>query len=191
MDGCQCCCQFSFPLFNARWKCIKNGATGWWLSSQWCNCTFILIRIGVRSSPKSGASPCKNLVHHSSKIWCVPLSKIPSYPLPKSGHLSLQKSGASLFKNLIIFLFQKSPAPSELLLSPQESAKNPSFHTCSHLATVGILQYVDCPDLSYACWPLTILAWWYLPSFFLQDSFQVSLFGRDLLSLMAPISCKS
>ena len=154
--------------------------------------------IALLSWSESVSAPLQNLVHLHAKIWCITLQKSDASPFQKSHHTPFQNlvifSLYNLvypFKNLIIFLFQKSPAPSELLLSPQESAKNPSFHTCSHLATVGILQYVDCPDLSYACWPLTILAWWYLPSFFLQDSFQVSLFGRDLLSLMAPISCKS
>ena len=114
MDGCQCCCQFSFPLFNARWKCIKNGATSWWSSSQWCNCTFILIRIGVRSSPKSGASLFKKLVHLYSKIWCIPstisciLSKIwSSFSSKKSPAI---RTPPQFLKNLLKIL-PSIPAP--------------------------------------------------------------------------------
>ena len=57
---------------------------------QWCNCTFILITIGVHSSPKSGASPLKNLVHPPSNL-VPPFQKSPYTPFPKSGHLSPQK----------------------------------------------------------------------------------------------------
>ena len=189
-SGCQCCCQFSFPLFNARWKCIKNGANGWWSSSQWCNCTFILIRISVHSSPKSSASPFKNLVHPSSKIWCIPPFKNPIIPPSKIWSSFPLKIWCILLKIWSSFSSKKVQHDQNSSSVPQESAKNPSFHTCFHLATVEILQYVDYPDLSHVCWPLTILAWWYLS--FLYRILSKSLY---LVMIFSPwwlqVSCKN
>ena len=138
--------------------------------------------IAPLSWSESVSAPLQNLVHLYSKNWCISIQK--SGASPQQSRVSFQKSDH-------LSLPKKVHHHQDSLSVPQESAKNPSFHTCSHLATIGILQYVDCPDLSHACWALTILAWWYLPSFFLQDSFQVSLFGRDLLSWWLQVSCKN
>ena len=133
--------------------------------------------IAPLSWSESVSAPLQNLVHFHSKIWCIPLQK--SGASPQQSHVSFQKSyHLSLPKKV-----QHHQNSSSV---PQESAKNPSFHTCSHIAPVWILQYVDCPDLSHACWALTILAWWYLPSFFFTGFFS-SLFIWSWSSLlMAP-----
>nr|CAN80232.1 hypothetical protein VITISV_003213 [Vitis vinifera] len=72
--------------------------------------------IAPLSLSKSMSAPLQNLVHLHSKIWCIPLSKIPSYSLPKSGHLFSQQSRVSFQKSDHLSL-PKKVQPSELLLS--------------------------------------------------------------------------
>ena len=193
----------------ANWRWTNHGGSGIGMSmllsvflsslqcalkmyQKWCGWLMVVFpMVQLHLYPDQNRCPLL------SKIWCI----------------SIQKSGASLFKNPIIppsKIWSSFPTKIWCILSkiwssfsskklqhdqnssvPRESAKNPSFHTCSHLATVGILQYVDCPDLSHACWPLTILAWWYLPSF-LYRILSKSLY---LVMIFSPwwlqVSCKN
>ena len=121
--------------------------------------------IAPLSWSESVSTPLQNLVHLHSKIWCIPPFKNPIIPPSKIWSSFPSKIWCILLKIWSSFSSKKVQHDQNSSSVPQESAKNPSFHTCFHLATVEILQYVDYPDLSHVCWPLTILAWWHLPSF--------------------------
>ena len=140
---CHQCCNGWMPMllsvFLSSLQCVLKMYQKW---CDWLVVVFPMVQLHLY--------PDQNRCPLLSKIWCISIQK--SSASPQQSRVSFQKSDhLSLPKKV-----QHHQNSSSV---PQESAKNPSFHTCSHIATVWILQYVDCPDLSHACWALTLLAW--------------------------------